>query len=167
LCSGYTALISANIGWSDADRGELGLPVTVVSPEGSEGLEFDAVVVLDPAAIALSSERGDRLLYIALTRTTQRLDVVDIQSEPTESPAPIVPTAPQEAAPRQGLLPMPAVPSGGSVSAEAMDLQQRVVALISADVVERIKATAPANLWTAVLEATAAALGSEGKAGEH
>lgn len=166
ICSGNqrsaveTALIGANIGWSDADRGELGLPVTVVSPEGSKGLEFDAVVVLDPAAIALGSERGDRLLYIALTRTTQRLDVVDIEPEPAKPLEPVEPPVPQ-----QSKLPVSAVPAGSPISAEAMDLQQRVVALITDDVVERIKATAPAHLWPAVLEATTAALSSAGRTG--
>lgn len=173
ICSGSrrpaveAALIGANIGWSDADRGELGLPVTVVSPEGSKGLEFDAVVVLDPAAIALGSERGDRLLYIALTRTTQRLDVVDIEPEAVNSPEPGYPAVPHQAAPQQNKLSVPAAPAGGSVSAEAMDLQQRVVALITGDVVERIKATAPAHLWPAVLEATASALSSAGMAGDR
>ncbi|WP_328460953.1 UvrD-helicase domain-containing protein [Actinoplanes sp. NBC_00393] len=135
-------LIGANIGWSDADRGELGLPVTVVSPEGSKGLEFDAVVVLDPAAIALSSPRGDRLLYIALTRTTQRLDVIDVVPEP----------APLPELPRQ---PTPA----------EMDLQQRVVALVTGDVVDRIRAAAPPHLWDAVLAAAAEALQGAGVPG--
>jgi ATP-dependent exoDNAse (exonuclease V) beta subunit len=139
----------------------------VVSPEGSKGLEFDAVVVLDPAAIALGSERGDRLLYIALTRTIQRLDVVDIEPESAKPPEPIDPAVPQKAAPQQNKLSVPAAPAGGSVSAEAMDLQQRVVALITGDVVERIKTTAPAHLWPAVLEATASALSSAGMAGER
>jgi hypothetical protein len=78
------ALIRANIGWSDADRGELSLPVTVASPEGSKGLEFDAVIVLDPAGIAV-------------TRTTQRLDVIDVETEPAQPPEPAPPTVPQQA----------------------------------------------------------------------
>jgi DNA helicase IV len=57
----------------------LGRPVTVVAAEGAKGLEFDAVVVGEPAAII--AERADRptglrLLYVALTRPTQHLSMV-------------------------------------------------------------------------------------------
>jgi DNA helicase IV len=54
-------------------------PVTVVEAQGAKGLEFDAVVVDEPASIV--AERPDegsglRLLYVALTRPTQHLCVV-------------------------------------------------------------------------------------------
>jgi superfamily I DNA/RNA helicase len=54
-------------------------PVTVVEAQGAKGLEFDAVVVDEPASIV--AERADegsglRLLYVALTRPTQYLCVV-------------------------------------------------------------------------------------------
>jgi ATP-dependent exoDNAse (exonuclease V) beta subunit len=47
----------------------------LVSPEESKGLEFDAVVVVEPASI-LELPQGDKLLYVALTRTVHHLDVV-------------------------------------------------------------------------------------------
>ncbi|KDN81371.1 hypothetical protein KCH_68720 [Kitasatospora cheerisanensis KCTC 2395] len=40
-----------------------------------KGLEFDAVVVADPAAILAQSPRGGHDLYVALTRATRRLTV--------------------------------------------------------------------------------------------
>ncbi|MFF2814774.1 HelD family protein [Kitasatospora cineracea] len=40
-----------------------------------KGLEFDAVVVADPAAIRAQSPRGGNDLYVALTRATRRLTV--------------------------------------------------------------------------------------------
>ncbi|HET9689742.1 MAG TPA: AAA family ATPase [Acidimicrobiales bacterium] len=54
-------------------------PVTVVAAEAAKGLEFDAVVVVEPAAVV--AERADRaaglrLLYVALTRPTQHLSVL-------------------------------------------------------------------------------------------
>lgn len=61
--------------WSDSSTGQLGRSINLVTPAGSKGLEFDAVVVVDPAAI-LAEDNGARLLYIALTRTTSRLDVI-------------------------------------------------------------------------------------------
>ena len=42
----------------------------------SKGLEFDAVVVVEPAAIAGTDNRGLRLLYVAMTRPIQHLSVV-------------------------------------------------------------------------------------------
>jgi DNA helicase IV len=39
----------------------------------AKGLEFDAVVVVEPAKIVAESEHGTRLLFVALTRPVQRL----------------------------------------------------------------------------------------------
>jgi DNA helicase IV len=53
--------------------------VTVVAAAGAKGLEFDAVVVVEPASIASeleTAEGGLRLLYVALTRPTQHLSVI-------------------------------------------------------------------------------------------
>jgi DNA helicase IV len=51
-------------------------PVTLLRPPEAKGLEFDAVVVVEPAAIAAGTARGLRLLYVALTRAVQELVVV-------------------------------------------------------------------------------------------
>jgi DNA helicase IV len=48
----------------------------VLDPPDAKGLEFDAVVVVEPAAIAAGTARGLRLLYVALTRAVQELVVV-------------------------------------------------------------------------------------------
>jgi len=66
---GQIAVISATdaaLGSVDDER------VIVLSATQAKGLEFDAVVVVEPAAIAASTG-GMSLLYIALTRATQRL----------------------------------------------------------------------------------------------
>jgi DNA helicase IV len=52
--------------------------VTVVSARGAKGLEFDVVVVVDPDAIA--ERPGD--LYVALTRSTRRLEIVHARDLP-------------------------------------------------------------------------------------
>jgi hypothetical protein len=70
------ALQRAGVAWSDASRGNLSKSINVVSPEDAKGLEFDAVVVLEPEEIVEESGRGLRLLYVALTRTTRYLTVV-------------------------------------------------------------------------------------------
>ncbi|WP_190273584.1 ATP-binding domain-containing protein, partial [Crystallibacter crystallopoietes] len=69
------AFSSQDIQWSESTSGELSNAINVVTPEDSKGLEFDAVIVVDPQAI-LDMHHGDRMLYIALTRTTTRLDIV-------------------------------------------------------------------------------------------
>jgi len=51
--------------------------VTVVSAQQSKGLEYDGVLVLDPDRIVAESPGGVRLLYVALTRPTQRLITLD------------------------------------------------------------------------------------------
>ncbi|TKK88052.1 DNA helicase [Herbidospora galbida] len=48
----------------------------VVAAPDARGLEFDTVVVVDPAAIEAYRESGPRDLYVALTRATRRLFVV-------------------------------------------------------------------------------------------
>ena len=50
-------------------------PVVLVPPE-AKGLEFDSVLVVDPAGIVAEGVRGRNDLYVVLTRATQRLGVV-------------------------------------------------------------------------------------------
>ncbi len=42
----------------------------------TKGLEFDAVVVVEPDAIVAESEAGWRTFYVVLTRATQLLTTV-------------------------------------------------------------------------------------------
>jgi DNA helicase IV len=51
-------------------------PVTIVAAGAAKGLEFDAVVVVEPSAIAGDEQRGLRLLYVAMTRPIQHLSIV-------------------------------------------------------------------------------------------
>ncbi|MFE4467582.1 HelD family protein [Leifsonia sp. NPDC056824] len=61
-----------------AARGAAGLtrPISVLTGYEAKGLEFDAVVLADPAALAAESVRGAASLYVAMTRPTQRLTLV-------------------------------------------------------------------------------------------
>jgi superfamily I DNA/RNA helicase len=56
--------------------GQLGEPVSVHAATSVKGLEFDAVVVVEPSAIAADAPKGLRLLYVALTRPTRHLTVI-------------------------------------------------------------------------------------------
>ncbi|MFZ5869729.1 MAG: HelD family protein [Actinomycetota bacterium] len=51
-------------------------PVTVTTVRQVKGLEFDVVVLVEPAAVVEQSPRGVNDLYVALTRPTQRLVVL-------------------------------------------------------------------------------------------
>lgn len=82
------ALDAARVSYRNADDGGLGNSITLVSPVAAKGLEFDAVVVIDPQAIVDGGPEGYRMLYIALTRTTRYLDVVYPEGS---LPAPIRP----------------------------------------------------------------------------
>ena len=52
--------------------------LSTVSPLNAKGLEFDAVVVVGPDEIVAESPGGIRVLYVALTRPTQRLVTIDL-----------------------------------------------------------------------------------------
>ncbi|NUT98114.1 MAG: AAA family ATPase [Saccharothrix sp.] len=55
---------------------DLDAQVVVLGVVDAKGLEFDSVLVVDPAGILAESPRGASDLYVALTRATQRLGVV-------------------------------------------------------------------------------------------
>jgi DNA helicase IV len=61
---------------------DLEAPVVVLPVAKAKGLEFDAVVVVEPAEILAESPRGTNDLYVAITRSTQRLAVVHTGSLP-------------------------------------------------------------------------------------
>ncbi len=56
--------------------------VSVLTVAEAKGLEFDQVVVVEPAAILAESPRGGHDLYVALTRATQQLVVVHANDLP-------------------------------------------------------------------------------------
>jgi DNA helicase IV len=59
------------------DRAEaLDAPVALLTVTQAKGLEFDRVVLADPAGIIAQSPKGGHDLYVAITRATHRLAVV-------------------------------------------------------------------------------------------
>jgi len=67
----------------DMRKGGLSEPLVLLGADSANGLEFDSVVVVEPAVIAGETARGLRTLYVALTRPTQRLTVVSLTTPPT------------------------------------------------------------------------------------
>ena len=79
------ALAAAGVAWSGD---ELDAAVNLVAPTEAKGLEFDAVVVVEPEEIVAGDERGHRMLFMALTRTTRYLDIVCVgEPVPLSTPA--------------------------------------------------------------------------------
>jgi DNA helicase IV len=76
------ALAQAGVDHGRAVRGGLSHQVTVVPVSLVKGLELDASVVVEPAAILEEEAQGARSLYVALTRATKRLAVVHERALP-------------------------------------------------------------------------------------
>jgi DNA helicase IV len=73
LDSGKIGVIGVNI----HGDGDLDSEVAYLTVRQAKGLEFDTVIVVDPQAIVEASPRGRNDLYVALTRATQRLVIVN------------------------------------------------------------------------------------------
>ncbi len=82
-----SALTEAGVQAGDVLTDGLARQVTVLSAAQAKGLEFDHVVVVDPAGIAGPSEDWAHV-YIALTRATRTLSVLYSTPEPFEVPSP-------------------------------------------------------------------------------
>ncbi|MGD0378587.1 MAG: hypothetical protein ABSC30_01245 [Acidimicrobiales bacterium] len=76
------ALDAAGVQATDPRRDGLGAPLSLLPVDLANGLEFDAVVVVEPAAIVEESPQGLRALYVALTRPTRRLAVIHTRPLP-------------------------------------------------------------------------------------
>jgi UvrD-like helicase family protein len=78
------ALDAAGVQYGRAARNGLESQITLVPVNLVKGLELDAAVVVEPAAIVAEEAQGMRALYVALTRATKRLAVV--HTEPLPGP---------------------------------------------------------------------------------
>ncbi len=64
---------------------DLTSPVVVLTVKQAKGLEFDCVLIADPARILAESPRGLNDLYVALTRATQQVGVVHAGALPARA----------------------------------------------------------------------------------
>jgi DNA helicase IV len=81
---GLLAVIVPRSSAGTLPQGELfdEISIPVLTPRQAKGLEFDHVVVVEPAAVADDGDRGLRELYVALTRPTKTLVVVHARPLP-------------------------------------------------------------------------------------
>jgi DNA helicase IV len=71
----HDGLAAAGVRFAEGIATALEEPVTLLPPPDAKGLEFDAVVVVEPAEIVAPGTRGIRLLFVALTRAVQHLAI--------------------------------------------------------------------------------------------
>jgi DNA helicase IV len=64
------------------DDTDLTASVVVLTVRQAKGLEFDSVIVVEPAAIVCASARGRNDLYVAITRATRRLGIMHTAAVP-------------------------------------------------------------------------------------
>lgn len=76
------ALHNAHIEHGRAQAAGLDQDLSIVPASLAKGLELDDVIVVEPEAIVADDPQGLRLLYVALTRSTQSLTVVHQQPLP-------------------------------------------------------------------------------------
>ena len=79
-----SALVGDDIAFGEVGAGALDTPVSLLALQDAKGLEFDSVVVVEPARIVAQPPEGWRALYVALTRCTRRLAIV--HREPLPGP---------------------------------------------------------------------------------
>jgi hypothetical protein len=90
------AVSRAAPGLSFGPTPDLTREIVLLGARQAKGLEFDSVLIADPAAILASSSRGASDLYVAMTRSTQRLGILhpgpppeqiaDLQERPRPRP---------------------------------------------------------------------------------
>ncbi|MEV4630478.1 AAA family ATPase [Micromonospora sp. NPDC049523] len=78
-----TALHDAGIASATIDRPDVGAArVTVLPATLAKGLEYDHVIVVEPAEIVDAEVRGAHRLYVVLTRAVSRLDILHTRPLP-------------------------------------------------------------------------------------
>ena len=85
-------------GVSFGNTPDLTSEIVLLGARQAKGLEFDSVLIADPAAIITASPRGRNDLYVAMTRSTQRLGVLHPGPPPAEITA-LRPRRPRPAEP--------------------------------------------------------------------
>jgi len=70
--------------------------VTLLPASLAKGLEYDHVVVVEPAQIVAAEPRGLNRLYVVLTRAVSRLSL--IHREPLPAPLGLIATGPRDPA---------------------------------------------------------------------
>ncbi|MFJ3384112.1 MULTISPECIES: HelD family protein [unclassified Curtobacterium] len=75
-------VVRQRLAGADVDVRSLGSPrpgsVTVLTGADAKGLEFDGVLLVDPDGVGADAARAAAAVYVAMTRPTRRLTVIDV-----------------------------------------------------------------------------------------
>ena len=83
LLSDLTARLDVeDISWATDFSTSLEVDVAVLSPVAAKGLEFDAVIVIEPSAVVQEEPGAERALFVALTRAVQHLSILHVTDLP-------------------------------------------------------------------------------------
>jgi DNA helicase IV len=143
-----------DVQYQDTLGGALGTSINLVSAVNAKGLEFEAVVVVEPESIAAQSAHGLRLLYVALTRTTKYLTVVHS--------GPVLPIPGRDAPGRPPVVEVAALEGRASrTSSKARPVKQvgldpfsaGLVSSLGALLADQIADAAQPRLWDAIVVA--------------
>jgi DNA helicase IV len=77
-------LASVRAAMPELDGADLTDPVVILTVREAKGLEFDAILIVEPRLLRDGSARGANDLYVALTRATKRLGVLHTGHVPDE-----------------------------------------------------------------------------------
>ncbi|MFI5569041.1 ATP-binding domain-containing protein [Streptomyces sp. NPDC051740] len=153
----WAAEIDHRLAEADGITAEERQAVSVLPASQAKGMEFDHVLVVEPSAVAGREPAGLRLLYIALTRSTQSLTILH------SAPLPSALTGtddhrPAESGPRPGT-----ETAGEDIPHVGTDLRVRVVSLRGGMYrVEPVDVTVDRPLFLAVRDGAAPpAVGTE------
>jgi DNA helicase IV len=72
-----------DVSWATDFSTSLEVDIAVLSPVAAKGLEFDAVVVVEPAAMIQEEPGAERALFVALTRPVQHLSILHVVELPS------------------------------------------------------------------------------------
>jgi DNA helicase IV len=80
----HEALVAAlaDVGAVAGSAEALDAPITVLDATDAKGLEFDHVIVTEPARLVTPDRAGLRLLYVTITRATKTLTIVHAEALP-------------------------------------------------------------------------------------
>jgi DNA helicase IV len=76
------AFDAAGVAYGDPATAGLDAQVTLLPLTTAKGLEFDAVVVVEPSRLVREAPQGLRALFVALTRPTRSLTIVHVEPLP-------------------------------------------------------------------------------------
>jgi DNA helicase IV len=146
------AFDDAGVNWSDARLHGLTGNITLVAPVDCRGLEFDVVVVVEPEVLVTEQIHGHRLLYVALTRSTQYLIVVHagaaLPLPDRESPTAAVPVE---------------TPADATSTLSPVSRDERAVDAFASVLADEIRDSLQPNLWPLMVERIRSLLSEEGE----